>query len=318
MLTQTTLSRAITLTGVGVHKGQPSTVRILPARKNTGIVFKRIDLKGQVIDHTVKATYDAVFETTLCTQIKNAYSVVVSTIEHLMAAFAGTGVDNAIVEIDSDEVPIMDGSSKIFVEAILESGIAPIANSSKKAIRILKPIEVEDGDKKVSITPSKAFQVSFEINFSDAAIGHQERSISLTNGAFIQQLSKARTFGRRQDIDALRALGLAKGGSLDNAILVDGDKIINPEGLRYNDEFVRHKMLDAVGDLYLAGAPIIGHYTGKRSGHGMTNALLRSLFAQQDAWTYETVEQLEGVLPHVASQQSVLVWQNPGVSKRAI
>lgn len=306
MTTQTTLSKKIRLSGVGVHSGLPSNITISPAEKNTGIIFKRVDLKGKVIDHTVKARYDAVHNTTLCTHICNSYGVTVSTIEHLMAALAGTGVDNAIIEIDSEEVPIMDGSSAVFVDAILSGGLTEIPGSRKQAIRILKPVEVKDGDKQVQLLPSDVFQVSFEINFHDAAIGHQERSMHLANGAFIKQLSNARTFGRRQDIDALRAAGLARGGSLDNAILVDGDTVINPEGLRYQDEFVRHKMLDAVGDLYLAGGQIIGHYIGKRSGHGLTNTLLRTLFAQEDAWEYVYVDTPKNMMPYLAGEIPLL------------
>lgn len=311
MVMQTTLSRQIVLSGVGVHSGEPSTVHILPAAKDTGIIFRRTDLYGQIVNNTIIASYDNVFETTLCTQIKNVCGARVSTIEHLMAALAGTGVDNAIIEIDNSEVPIMDGSSKVFVEAILQAGLTSIFGSRKRAIHILKPVEVVDGEKKVMLTPSSAFQITFEINFEDGAIGHQERSLHLGSSAFVQQLSQARTFGRRKEIDYLRSIGLAKGGSLENAILVDGNNIINPEGLRYKDEFVRHKMLDAVGDLALAGAPIVGHYAGKRSGHGMTNKLLRALFAQPDAWTYKDMNDAENrCVPNVSTRSQVFVWNN--------
>jgi UDP-3-O-[3-hydroxymyristoyl] N-acetylglucosamine deacetylase len=276
---QHTLRAPIHCTGIGVHGGLPVTLRLVPAPENTGIVFRRVDL-DPVSD--IPARFDRVTDTRLCTLLTSEDGrASVGTVEHLMAALAGCQIDNALVEIDGPEVPIMDGSAEPFVFLIECAGIAA-QSARRKAIRILKPVMVRDGDKIASFQPALEFSLSLEIDFASRAIGRQQRSASF--GAFRNELSRARTFGFVADVEALRAAGLGRGGSLDNAILIDGDTVLNPEGTRYEDEFVRHKMLDAVGDLSLAGYPILGKFVGSRSGHAMNNRLLHSLFASQENW----------------------------------
>lgn len=280
---QHTIAAAVEFHGVGVHRGKMATARLLPAAANTGILFKRVDMTDR--PNVIPARYDRVVDTRLCTVIANETGATVSTVEHLMAAIMGCGIDNLLVEIDGPEMPIMDGSSRAFVEGIAEVGLRP-QQAVRRAIKVLKPVTVKEGDKLAALLPAERFAMDFSIDFTESAIGRQERSMTLVNGAFIEQLSAARTFGRLADVEALRKAGLALGGSLDNAIVVDGARVLNPEGLRYEDEFVRHKMLDAVGDLGLAGAPIIGRYQGERAGHDMTNRLLRALFADAANWCW--------------------------------
>ena len=212
-----------------------------------------------------------------------AGQIKVGTVEHLLAAIAGCHIDNLAIELNGPEVPIMDGSSAPFVFLIDCAGVAE-QRATRRAIQILKQVAVGDHDAMASLAPSHGFSVSFEIDFEAAAIARQEYFISLDNGAFKSEISRARTFGFAEDVNKLRAAGLALGGSLDNAVVVDGDRIMNPDGLRYENEFVRHKVLDAVGDLALAGSPFLGHFHGFRSGHGMHNKLLRALFADREAW----------------------------------
>jgi UDP-3-O-[3-hydroxymyristoyl] N-acetylglucosamine deacetylase len=259
-------------------------MRILPAAGEYGIWFKRVDVN--VEDPMVPARYDAVSDTTLCTRLTNSSGVSVSTVEHVLAALAGCGVTNALIEIDGPEAPIMDGSSAEFAAAIAAKGLRDVRGENR-VIRVLERVEVEDGDRYAALEPSEQFEIDFSIDFEDAAIGRQSRAMPMVNGAFVEHLKDARTFCRRHEIDALRNMGLARGGSLENAIVVDRGAVMNPGGLRHEDEFVRHKMLDAVGDLFLAGAPIVGRYTGWRAGHEMTNRLLHALFAKPGAWRYE-------------------------------
>lgn len=235
----------------------------------------------------VPARWDAVSDTQLNTRIENAAGVSVSTIEHVMAALAGCGIHNALIEIDGPEVPLLDGSSKAFVSAILARGLrrhdVPV-----RAIRVLKPVTVRHGDAHATLMPSDALRIDFHINFADPAIGQQTKSLNMSNGAFVRELCDSRTFCRKADVDAMRDRGLIIGGSITSAVVVDGENVVTPGGLRHSDEPVRHKMLDALGDLALAGAPILGRYIGHRSGHAMTNRLLRALFA--DPTTFEMVE----------------------------
>ena len=280
---QTTVRKSTKFEGVGVHSGAPATAILRPAEPGHGIVFKRVDVLDQ--PNEIPAAYDRVVDTRLCTVLANEAGITVSTVEHLMAALAGLAIDNALIEIDGPEIPIMDGSSAPFVNGIAASGLSR-RRAPRRAIQILRRISVREGDKRASLTRARRFEMRFDINFSDAVIGRQSRSMALVNGCFVHELAKARTFGRLQEVEQLRAAGLARGGSLDNAIVVDGDRILNPDGLRFKDEFVRHKMLDAVGDLYLAGAPIIGAYRGVRAGHDMTNKLLRALFDNPSAWRW--------------------------------
>lgn len=251
-----------------------------PAPANNGIVFRRVDIAG---DNALTAVWDNVAVSPLNTRLTNSAGVTVSTIEHLMAALAGTGVHNVIVDIDGSEVPIMDGSAAAFVRGIVGAGLTRLS-APLYAIEILSDVIVEDGPAMAMLSPATSLQIDFDIDFADAAIGRQAKTLNMANGVFVRELCDSRTFCRSSDVDAMRANGLALGGTLENAVVVDGDQVLSPGGLRHSDEAVRHKMLDALGDLYTAGAPILGRYTGVRAGHAMTNRLLQALFAQPDAW----------------------------------
>tara|TARA_B110000090_G_scaffold30542_1_gene32174 strand:- start:5149 stop:6000 length:852 start_codon:yes stop_codon:yes gene_type:complete len=251
-----------------------------PAPANNGIVFRRVDIAG---DNALTAVWDNVSVSPLNTRLTNSAGVTVSTIEHLMAALAGTGVHNVVVDIDGPEVPIMDGSAAAFVRGIVGAGLTRLT-APLYAIEILSDVIVEDGPAMAMLSPATSLQIDFDIDFADAAIGRQAKTLNMANGVFVRELCDSRTFCRSSDVDAMRANGLALGGTLENAVVVDGDQVLSPGGLRHSDEAVRHKMLDALGDLYTAGAPILGRYTGVRAGHAMTNRLLQALFAQPDAW----------------------------------
>ena len=251
-----------------------------PAPANNGIVFRRVDI---AVDNALTAVWDNVAVSPLNTRLTNSAGVTVSTIEHLMAALAGTGVHNVVVDIDGPEVPIMDGSAAAFVRGIVGAGLTRLT-APLYAIEILSDVIVEDGPAMAMLSPATSLQIHFDIDFADAAIGRQAKTLNMANGAFVRELCDSRTFCRSSDVDAMRANGLALGGTLENAVVVDGDQVLSPGGLRHSDEAVRHKMLDALGDLYTAGAPILGRYTGVRAGHAMTNRLLQALFAQPDAW----------------------------------
>jgi UDP-3-O-[3-hydroxymyristoyl] N-acetylglucosamine deacetylase len=283
---QTTLKRATTLVGMGLHSGRPARMVLRPASEG-GIRFRRVDVTDR--DNLVPARYDLVTDTTLCTRLTNAAGVSVGTVEHVMAALAGTGVTHAEIEIDGPEVPIMDGSALRFVRAILRAGLAPLPGPLK-AIRVLAPVREAQGEVLAELAPAETLSIDFEIDFPDAAIGHQSRQLSMVNGAFVHELADCRTFCRRVDVERMQANGLALGGSLDNAVVVEGDAVLNPGGFRRADECVRHKMLDALGDLALAGAPILGGYRGVRAGHGATNRLLRRLFATPGAYEEVTLD----------------------------
>jgi UDP-3-O-[3-hydroxymyristoyl] N-acetylglucosamine deacetylase len=291
---QTTLMRDVTLVGTGLHSGRPVRMVIRPA-EDSGIRFRRVDVSDR--DNVIPADYSLVSDTTLCTQLTNVAGVSVSTVEHLMAAFAGCGVHNALVDLDGPEVPIMDGSAKRFVKAIERAGIRQLA-VPLMALELVKPIRLVDGVVRAELLPASMFRVDFRIDFAEPAIGRQSQSFELANGTFVHELADSRTFCRRSDVETMQRAGLALGGSLENAIVVDGDRVLNPGGLRRSDEFVRHKMLDAIGDLALAGMPIIGIYKGLRAGHGATNKLLRKVFATPDAWRIVQVDpNLARVLP---------------------
>lgn len=281
----TTVKQEIAFVGTGLHSGRPVRMIVRPAATG-GLRFRRTDVTDR--DNVIPARYDLVSDTRLNTRLTNAAGVSVSTVEHLMAALAGTGVWNAIIDIDGPEVPIMDGSAARFVQKIVAAGLRHLPGP-RRAIRVLAPVRVEMGDAFAEIVPSAMLKIGFEIDFEDAAIGRQAKALDIVNGVFVRELSDCRTFCRRADVDAMQAAGLALGGSLDNAIVVEGGEVLNPEGLRRSDEFVRHKMLDALGDLALAGAPILGAYRGSRAGHGVTNALLRKLFATEGAWAETAV-----------------------------
>ena len=293
---QTTLSNDVVFEGTGLHLGKPVRLVVRPAAASNGIVFRRVDIAGHP---ELPALWHNVIVSPLNTRLSNADGVTVSTIEHLMAAFAGCGIHNAIVDIDGPEVPILDGSAAKFVRAFVNVGLARL-HAPLRAIEVLEDVVVSDGPAYAKLSPATTLQIDFEIDFVDAAIGQQKKTLNMANGAFVRELCDSRTFCRSSDVDAMRANGLALGGTVENAVVVDGDQILTPGGLRHADEAVRHKMLDALGDLYTAGAPIIGRYTGTRSGHAMTNKLLRALFAQPDAWRWVTCDaQIAARLPGV-------------------
>jgi UDP-3-O-[3-hydroxymyristoyl] N-acetylglucosamine deacetylase len=279
---QKTLKSRIRCTGIGLHSGRRVNLAIGPAAIDCGVRFRRIDPAGA---HTViPARWDHVVDTRLCT-VLGADGVTIGTVEHLLAAFAGAGIDNAEVEIDGPEVPIMDGSADAFVFLIDCAGVVEQAAPAKR-IKILKRVVVGDDRASASLTPASFAALDFALDFANPAIGRQEKSVRLDQGAFRRDLARARTFGFVEEVEMLRKAGLARGGSLDNAIVIGADRVLNREGLRYGDEFVRHKMLDALGDLALAGAPIEGRFRGVRSGHALNNQLLRALFADSDSWTW--------------------------------
>lgn len=280
---QHTLKSLVRLGGTGLHSGAAVTLSLRPAPADHGIVFVRTDVAGR--DNNIPALWDRVVDTRLCTMIGNSDGVSVGTVEHLMAALRGCGIDNAVAELDGPEVPVMDGSSEPFVTAIDRVGLKAQA-APRRVIRILKDIYVEEADKFASLSPSETPRFSGEIDFAHPAINSQRREVTLLNGNFRHDLADSRTFGFLHEVEALRKLGLVRGGSMENAIVLDRDSILNPGGLRHEDEFIRHKLLDAVGDLYLAGAPILGAYESRRGGHALNNALLRKLFATDGAWEY--------------------------------
>lgn len=278
---QHTVKSEVVFVGTGLHSGKPVRMVVKPASADYGIWFRRSDhVEG---DTMIPARWDAVVPSRLCTLVANASGNSVSTIEHIMAALAGCGIQNALIEIDGPEVPILDGSARPFVAGLLAKGTR-IQSVPVRAIRILKPVEVRDGDAVARLDPSDMLEIDFRIDFEDAAIGRQEKTLNMSNGAFVRELCDSRTFCRQADVDAMRANGLALGGNMENAVVFEGDRVLSPGGLRHADEPVRHKMLDALGDLALAGGPILGRYTGLRAGHAMTNRLLRALFARHDAW----------------------------------
>jgi UDP-3-O-[3-hydroxymyristoyl] N-acetylglucosamine deacetylase len=287
MIRQRTLKNEIQATGVGLHTGDKVYLRLKPAPEDHGIVFRRVDLEP-AIDIPAKA--ENVGDTTLSTSLVSG-DVKVSTVEHLLSAMAGMGIDNAIVEVSAAEVPIMDGSAGPFVFLIQSAGIIE-QSAPKKFIRIKKPVSVEDGDKTASFLPFDGFKVSFSIDFDHPAFQGRSLSASVdfSSTSFVKEVSRARTFGFMHEIEHLRSQGLAKGGSMDNAIVVDDFRVLNEDGLRYEDEFVKHKVLDAIGDLYLLGNSLIGEFCAHKSGHALNNKSLRKLISQPDAWEVVTFD----------------------------
>ena len=276
-----TVASPVRFEGVGLHGGQAAEMAILPAAAGAGIAFFRKDVDPDAA--LVPARYDMVVDTQLCTKLGNAQGTTVGTVEHVMAALAGCGITDAVIELDGPEVPIMDGSSTLFAEALLRTGVKMLGRPAH-AIRLRRPVGVIKDGRIATLKPAERFEMDFRIDFADPAIGRQEADLELTGDAFVEELAECRTFGQLAEVDHLRRLGLAQGGSLRNAVVVDKGRVLNPEGLRQPDEFVRHKMLDAVGDLALAGHPIVARYSGVKAGHEMTNLLLRALFQQKDAW----------------------------------
>lgn len=282
---QHTLSSPVLCSGVGLHGGQPVRMTLRPAGPDHGIVFVRADLSG--VDNRVAVSAEAVVRTVLHTEIANASGVMVSTIEHLMAAFSALGVDNAVVEIDGPELPIMDGSSEPFVALIERVGLRRQAEP-RRYLEMVERVEVVVGDKSALLEPHDGFHVDFEIEFASRAIGRQRVALDVDAQSFKRELARARTFGFAHEIEHLRARGLARGGDLSNAVLIDGDTVVNAEGLRFPDEFARHKALDAVGDLYVLGAPVIGRFAAVRAGHAINNLLARAVAARPSSFRMRT------------------------------
>jgi UDP-3-O-[3-hydroxymyristoyl] N-acetylglucosamine deacetylase len=283
MIRQRTLNNTIRATGVGLHSGEKVYLTLKPAPVDSGIIFRRVDL-DPIVDIPAKALQ--VGETTLSTTLVSQ-NAKVDTVEHLLSAMAGLGIDNAIVELSAQEVPIMDGSSGPFVFLLQSAGIAE-QDAAKKFIRIKKKVEVREGDKIASFLPYDGFKVTFEIDFDHPVFRQsvQKASLDFSSTSYVKEVSRARTFGFTKDLEYMRSKNLALGGSVKNAIVVDDYRVLNEDGLRYDDEFVKHKILDAVGDLYLLGHSLIGEFVGHKSGHGLNNRLLRELLQQQDAWEF--------------------------------
>jgi len=283
MIRQRTLKNVIRASGVGLHTGEKVLMTLRPAAPNTGVVFRRVDLTSPV---DIPVSAELVGDTRLCSTLDNGQASV-ATVEHLMSALAGLGVDNVYVDLDGPEVPIMDGSASSFVFLLQSAGIEA-QNVAKKFVRIKKTIEVVEGDKWVRFEPFDGFKISFTIDFKHPVFekSGQEITLDFANTSYVKEVSRARTFGFMQEVEWLRANGLALGGSLDNAIVMDEFRVLNNDGLRYEDEFVKHKVLDAIGDLYILGQPIIGAFYAHKSGHALNNRLLRTLLQDQSAWEY--------------------------------
>ena len=286
---QQTIACPVVCAGIGVHSGERAKLVIKPAPVGTGIRFRRVDITDR--PNEIDARGDCVSEVQLGTTLRNDDGVTVATVEHLLAACAGVGADNLLIEIDGPEVPIMDGSSAVYCELILSAGLRR-QGAVRRRIRVLERVTVQDGVKTASLSPSSDDYLSIHarIEFESRAIGTQQMSLRLSPGMFARDIAFARTFGFAKDVEKLQAMGLARGGSLDNAVVLDGDDIMNPEGLRTNDEFIRHKILDAIGDLMLAGGPIAGVYESRQPGHALNNKLVRALLERPTAWCWETDE----------------------------
>lgn len=277
---KTTVAPAI-IAGVGVHTGDRVRLAVRPAPVGTGIVFVRTDIKDR--DNRIPVSGEAVVDARLNTMIENAAGVRLSTIEHLMAAFAALGISNVVVEVDGPELPILDGSALQFVQLLDRAGFrrqeAPV-----RYIEILEPIRIQEGDKSAALLPCDRYEMRFEIDFDTPVIGNQVVDFVVDEETFRNEIMAARTFGFAHEVEALRRAGLARGGSLENAVVIDGDQILNPDGLRMEGEFVKHKALDAIGDMYVLGAPLLGRYEGYKAGHAMNNLLIRELLANPQAW----------------------------------
>lgn len=282
---QHTVKTAFTITGVGVHSGAVANMTIRSAPASSGISFIRTDIAD--LPNVIPARWDLVTETRLCTVLANKSGVSVSTTEHLLSAFAALGLDNAVVEIDGPEIPIMDGSALCFVQALDKAGLSRQA-AARRVLRITKTVSYREDDKEVVLSPADGQYFGFEIAFDSKLIGRQKYTHAMTGAAYRNDIASARTFGFLHEVEQLRKMGLARGGSLENAIVIDGDRILNPGGLRFKNEFVRHKILDAIGDLYLAGFQMVGHYHGIKAGHAMNSKALHALFERPDA--FEIVE----------------------------
>lgn len=286
MIKQRTLKRIIQAIGIGLHTGKKVILTMRPAPANTGVIYRRTDLNPPV---SFLADAKSVRDTMLCTCLVNEYDVRISTVEHINAALSGLGVDNIIIDVNADEIPIMDGSASPFVFLLLAAGIEEL-NSAKKFLRLKNRVHVEDGDKWAALSPYKGFRLDFTIDFNHPAIdaSKQHYCLDCYTDSFVHQISRARTFGFMREIEYLQSRGLALGGSFDCAVVVDDYRVLNKDGLRFENEFVRHKMLDAIGDLFMCGHNIIGAFTAYKSGHSLNNKLLQAVLARKEAWEYVT------------------------------
>ena len=279
---QQTIAEPVSINGIGLHSGVDVSMKLFPAEADYGIKFVRNDLTN---NNVIDAVWSNVTNTKLSTTVSNQSGASVSTIEHLMSALSGLHIDNIKIEIDGPEVPIMDGSSIKFVDLIDKASIQSL-NMKRKILKVKKNIKVESNDSSVELKPNNQFSIDFEIDFPSKIVSKQSCQLQLVNGNYKTDIASARTFGFEKDVDMLRSNGLALGGSLDNAVVVGESKVLNSDGLRFKDEFVRHKILDSIGDLYLAGSPIQGYFYGNKSGHHLNNILLRTLFANNDNYEY--------------------------------
>lgn len=306
MLRQCTIKKPISATGVGLHNGEKVTLTLKPSAIDTGIVFKRVDLSAP---NTIQAKPEAVQDTRLCSALE-LNGARVATVEHIMSAVAGLGIDNLLIELDASEIPIMDGSAGPFVFLLQEAGIEE-QDAAKKFIKVIKTVEVVEDDKWVRFEPYHGFKLDFTIAFDHPVFEHSGNNVKMDFSAdsYIQEISRARTFGFMHEVEFLRSNGLARGGSLDNAIVLDEYRVLNEDGLRYDDEFVKHKALDAIGDLYMIGHPILGAFYAYKSGHALNNQLLRALVKDTSAWEYVTFDQLADA-PKMASGVSQH-WMTP-------
>jgi UDP-3-O-[3-hydroxymyristoyl] N-acetylglucosamine deacetylase len=301
---QTTIAREVELSGTGVHSGAPVSLVLHPAEADTGYKFL-VSKRGRIISE-ISADVGSVKNLTLCTVIGDDTGVTVSTVEHLLAALRGLSIDNCYIEIDAREVPIMDGSAAAFVAAIDDVGIREL-QQPRKFIKVLKPIRVQDGDCWGELIPHSGFHLDVEIDFPSPLIGRQRLALEMSSGAFRNEIARARTFGFMRDVETLWKAGLALGASLNNTIALADDRIMNAEGLRYPEEFVRHKMLDAVGDLALAGGPVLGAYRSVRGGHRLNARVVQALLADQDAWTIARAPWVRDTIPVDVSVGSAAV-----------
>ncbi|KAB2824365.1 UDP-3-O-acyl-N-acetylglucosamine deacetylase [Aliivibrio sp. S4TY2] len=302
MIRQRTLKSIVQMTGVGLHSGRKVTLTLRPAAANTGVIYRRTDLNPPV---DFPADPESVRDTMLCTALVNDEGVRISTVEHLNAALAGMGIDNVVIEVDAPEIPIMDGSASPFVYLLQSAGIEEL-NTAKKFIRIKKPVRIEDGDKWAEIRPYNGFRLDFTIDFNHPAIDSDDQKLvfDFSSQSFIKDISRARTFGFMRDIEYLQSQNLCLGGSFDCAIVLDDYRILNEDGLRFDNEFVTHKVLDAVGDLYMCGHSILGELSAYKSGHALNNQLLRAVLADQEAWEWTTIED---------EQESPVAFMQPGM-----
>jgi len=282
---QHTLKKRISCAGVGLHSGVAVSMTLHPAAANTGIIFQRTDVAAKT--GRIPARWNRIHSGVLCTTLANEQGVTIGTVEHLMAALAGCGIDNALVKLNGPEVPVMDGSAAPFV-LLVECAGTVTQEVPRCYLRVLKRIDVADGGKSMSLQPAEEFRVRFKIDFDSPAVAHQSCFVRITERSFKEDVGGARTFGFVEDVQVLREKGFGFGGTLDNVVMVDGDSVLNEGGLRFDDEFVRHKVLDCVGDMYLAGGPMLAEVAGVRSGHSLSHRLLNTLFADDTAWRYET------------------------------